>query len=69
MDEEVRKKVETEFANRMKFQRIKYASKEFHKRKVEFFCGAMSAIGGTPDPKWSIEIMTDRCIVEPYKLD
>jgi hypothetical protein len=70
MTDEVKKKIENQFRERMKVQQIKWGSKKFYDAQTEFFSGAMTAIhtltDEVPSSAWSIAIMRSSSIIEKY---
>lgn len=64
--EEKIKEIETLFSKRMKEQKIKYKSKDYYIRQMEFFCGAMVALGESI-LSWTICIQTNREIIKNYE--
>lgn len=64
-------KICDDFQSRMIMQRVKFDSKDFHKRQVEFVAGTISVLNimgyGVP-ALIGIMVMSNRPICEPYKL-
>lgn len=60
---EEQERIEEAFKDRMKIQGVKYKSKDFYKRQVEFFSGACATLNEIP-VKWGMCLMSGREIVE-----
>jgi hypothetical protein len=72
MTKEQEEKIKEQFVSRCKALYIRYDTKAFYKEQASFFAGVMTSNyivnSEHPNAGWSMYCMSDRSIVEPYKL-
>jgi hypothetical protein len=64
---DIKERTEEVFKNRCIEQRVEWDTPDFYERQVEFFAGACAVLDEIP-PYWGVCLMSNRSIINEYKL-